>query len=61
MTADPRALRNNLRLFSGLVLLGFVLCHLTAFGRLRVRSRADVRSRGKVDMMLEWAPIAGQG
>ena len=36
MTADPRALRNNLRLFSGLVLLGFVLCHLTAHCALLV-------------------------
>ena len=33
---DPRILRNNLRLASGLVLLAFVVCHLTAHSFLLV-------------------------
>jgi hypothetical protein len=36
MMADPRAWRNNLRLLSGLVLLSFVFCHLTAHCALLV-------------------------
>jgi adenylate cyclase len=43
MRWNPRMLRNNLRLLSALVLLAFVVCHLTAHGLLLVSfARAEI-------------------
>ena len=47
---DPRMLRSHLRLASGLVLLAFVLCHLTAHSFLLV---SLVRAEAALDLLMQ--------
>jgi adenylate cyclase len=59
MTLDPRTLRNTLRLGSALVLLSFVICHLTAHCLLLVSF--DSADAAFAITMYPWRTVAGTG
>jgi adenylate cyclase len=59
MTLDPRTLRNTLRLGSALVLLSFVICHLTAHCLLLVSFEAA--DTAFAITMYPWRAAAGTG